>query len=221
MPEKIVIPFSLAEYVGQFRRPALQMLGGDRVAIIQDIVDAWEPWNFQLGNMEIKSQGTPAEQGISFKLPDQGITFFLGALGYTFQKENATWPGAGDTLKVLEAARGVVCCVPKVELATQTLTIVLHFQPKTKQNKSILAPLIAENLGQLFPSEPTVYSTSLRWKDRHITLDGSASYANGIFLKLSHSFDGQASLETIAKALLEDELALFRLLDVEEVGNNG
>ncbi len=151
MPEKIVIPFSLAEYVAQFRRPALQILGGDRVAIIQNMVDAWEPWNFQLNNLEIKSQGTPAEQGVSFKLPDHGITFFLGALGYTFQKENATWPGTGDAFKVLEAAMGVVLCLPKVEVATQTLTIVLHFQPKTKQSKTILAPLIAENLGQLFP----------------------------------------------------------------------
>lgn len=139
--------------------PPYKCSAGTEVAIVQDIVDAWEPWNFQLNNLEIK-QGTPAEQGINFRLPDQGITFFLGPLGYTFQKENATWPGAEETWRVLDAASRIILRAPKVEVARQTLTIIWHLQPKTRQSKAILAPIIADTLAGLFPSGPTVYSAS-------------------------------------------------------------
>jgi hypothetical protein len=217
MPEKIVIPYSFADYVARFRRPAIKFLGGDRVAVVQAIVDAWLPWDFKISNMELRTEGNLAEQGINFKLPEHGVSFFVTATECRFNKENASWNSEDETLKLLDAVQKAVLDSTSAEIAIQTLTLSIHFQPRTKPNKIILAALAAPAVTHLYSSdEPTAYAYILKWKDRSVTLDGSANFANGIFLRLSHEFDDKASLGQIARQLHEDELSVFQMLDVEE-----
>ena len=197
MPERIVIPSSFAEYEANFRRPVLAMLALDRVTVVQRIFDSWEPWKLTLNNVEVKSDGNLAEQAITFKLSEKGIALILTAVGFRFTKENATWSAAEETQAILHAAKTAVMDATNMELTSQAFTIALHFQPTTKRNTLVLAPLFTDHLSQVFASEPTVYATSVRWKDRLVSIDGSAVYANGIFLRLSHTFDGFASLEQI------------------------
>jgi hypothetical protein len=55
----------------------------------------------------------------------------------------------------------------------------------------------------------------VKWEDGKITLDGSGTIANGVFVKYEQDFDTSASFEMIAKELRSAEDTLFRLLDVE------
>jgi hypothetical protein len=57
----------------------------------------------------------------------------------------------------------------------------------------------------------------VRWKERRITLDGSAALANGVFVHLERDFESTVSLEDIKTVLIEDEVNLFKLLNVQEV----
>lgn len=56
-----------------------------------------------------------------------------------------------------------------------------------------------------------------RWGTRRLTLDGSASIANAVFIQSERDFDGKASWDDIKRSVLDDELQLFKLLSVEEV----
>jgi hypothetical protein len=220
MPEKIVIPYSFADYVARFRRPAIKFLGGDRVAVVQAIVDAWSPWDFKISNMELRTEGNLAEQGINFKLPDRGVSFFVTAMECRFNKENASWSAKDETLELLGAVQKAALESTSAEIATQALTLSIHFQPRTKSSKSILGALAVPAITRLYSSdEPTAYTYILKWNNSSVALDGSINFANGIFLRLSHEFDDKADLGQIAKQLREDELSVFRMLDVEEVAN--
>jgi hypothetical protein len=55
-----------------------------------------------------------------------------------------------------------------------------------------------------------------RWKNRRITLDGSAAIANAIFVQLEREFNAEASYDDIKTQILADEIELFTLLGVEE-----
>lgn len=220
MSEKIVIPYSFAEYVARFRQPAIKFLGGDRVAVVQAVVDAWSPWDFKISNIELRTEGNLAEQGINFKLPDHGVSCFVTATECRFNKDNASWSAEGEILKLLEAARNAVLASTGAGIATQVLTLSMHFQPRTKPNKSILGALAAPTLTRLYSSdEPIAYAYILKWNNSSLTLDASINFANGIFLRLSHEFDDKAHLGQIAKQLREDQLNVFRMLDVEEAAN--
>lgn len=217
MPEKIVIPFVSADYTAQFRRPAVKLLALDRIAVIQAIVDAWEPWGFQLNNMEVRSQGNFTEQGAHFTLPDKAASLFVGPTECRFHKERAYWGDIEETLQILDAARSAVLEATKVEIAKQTVVIGLHLQLTTRGNKAVLRSLLSPTLGQLNDdNEPTAYAAIVGWENKHLLLDTSAAYANGLFMRLSIVSDGNLSLDELVNNLHKEEMRIFRMLDVED-----
>ncbi len=218
MPEKIVIPFAVAEYTAQFRHPIIKLLGADtRIEIIQAIADAWEPWGFHINNMEVRTQGTMAEQGLSFTLPDKGVSFFIGPTECRFHKDRAFWTEREEILHMVSISRNALFSAVESDVRKQVIVAALHFQPTKKANKTILSALHSPTLAQLNDGiEPKAYATILGWENKHLLLDTSAGYANGIFVRLSMTFDGRASLEQVVQQLYDEELKIFRMLDVAE-----
>jgi hypothetical protein len=80
--------------------------------------------------------------------------------------------------------------------------------------------LLSPTLAQLNDDkEPTTYAAILGWENKHLLLDTSAGYANGIFMRLSMTFEGNITLEQLAQRLFDEELRVFKMLDVGEEAN--
>lgn len=217
MPEKIVIPFAIADYTAQFRRPVIKLLSFDRIPLIQAIVDAWGPWGFQINNMEVRSQGNFTDQGVNFTLPDKGASFFVGPTECRFHKDRAYWSDTEETLQVLNAAIAATLEATQAEVAKQMVVIALHFQLTTRISKAFLSSLLSPTLKQLNDEhEPTAYAAIVGWGNKHLLLDTSAAYANGVFMRLSMSFDGDIDLQSVVQELHDEEVRIFNLLDVED-----
>ena len=63
---------------------------------------------------------------------------------------------------------------------------------------------------------PATMASVVRWSKRKITLDGSASLANAVFLKFEREFGATATSHEIAEQISADEKQLFAILGVVE-----
>ena len=216
MPEQITIPISTFEIGSAFTRPVLN-LWLDRAVIVQKMFDAFQPWNLNVDDVEGITTGKPSEQGVKFRLPVEKIAFFFGPAGCKFTKEAATWADADGTLRILAAALDVLNHHGGVELAKRSTSLYLHLQPKIVSYKELLRPFLAPAIAHLETSDVESMAYVVRWKGRRITLDGSAALANGVFAQLEREFEPTVSLEDIKAIIFNDELNLFKLLNVEEV----
>jgi hypothetical protein len=216
MPEQITIPISNFELGIAYTRPVLN-LWLDRAAIVQKMFDVFEPWSLSVDDVEAVTTGKPSEQGVKFRLPLQKITFFFGPAGCKFTKEAATWDDADETLRVLATALDVLVNQGGVELGRRTTSLALHLQPKNVPFRELLRPFLVPAISQLEGSLAEAMAYVVRWKGRRITLDGSATLANGLFLHLERDFDAAVSFEDIKATIYNDEVTMFKLLNVEEV----
>jgi hypothetical protein len=216
MAEPVSIPISNFEISITYVRPVLN-LWLDRAAIVQKMFDVFEPWHLNLDDVEGITTGKPSEQGVKFKLPVQKITFFFGPGGCKFTKESATWTEADETFRVLAAALEVLIRQGGVELGSKATSLALHLQPRAVSFKELLRPFLAPAIAQLENSPAEALAYVVRWAGRRITLDGSAALANGVFIHLERDFDATASFDDVKATVLNDEVTIFRLLNVEQV----
>ncbi len=216
MAEQITIPISTFEITIAYTRTVLN-LWLDRAAVVQAMFDAFQPWSLNIDDVEGITVGKPSEQGVKFRLPLQKVTFFFGPAACKFTKEAATWADAEETLRILTAALDVLIDRGGVELGKRSTSLALHLQPKSIPFKELLWPFLVPAIAQLEDSRAEAMAYVVRWKGRRITLDGSAALANGVFAHLERDFEPTASFDNIRTILLNDELNLFKLLNVEEV----
>jgi hypothetical protein len=216
MAEQVTIPISTFEIGFAYKRPVLN-LWLDRAAIVQKMFEALEPWNLNVDDVEGITKGKPSEQGVKFGLPLQKVTFFFGPAGCKFTKEAANWADAAEALRILTTAIDVLLHHGGVELGKRSTSLILHLQPKSVPFKELLWPFLVPALAQLEDSRAEAMAYVVRWKERRITLDGSAALANGVFVHLERDFESTVSLEDIKTVLIEDEVNLFKLLNVQEV----
>ena len=98
---------------------------------------------------------------------------------------------------------------------TAYCVLTVCVSPGGKFNE-ILRPFLVPKITGL-ENEPTeAMAIVARWKNRRITLDGSAAIANAIFVQLEREFNAEASYDDIKTQLLADEIELFKLLGIEE-----
>jgi hypothetical protein len=216
MAEQITIPISTFEVTIAYKRPVLN-LWLDRAALVQKMFDFFEPSNLSVDDVEAVTTGKPSEQGVKFSLPLQKITFFFGPAACKFTKDAATWANADETLSVLTAALGVLIQEGGVELGTSSTSLVLHLQPKTVPFKELLWPFLTPSIAHLENSLPEAMAYVIRWKGRRVTLDGSAALANGVFVRLEREFEPNVSFDDLKATIFNDEVAVLKLLNVEEV----
>jgi hypothetical protein len=216
MPAAITIPISTFELSITYRKPEIRLMG-DRVGLVQALLDALAPWNPDLDEMEVITTGKPSEQGIKIRIGTQKASFFIGATGCKFVKEAADWSDADEILRLLGTVLTTLIQASGVVFAKQVTILSLHLELKAVSFKDILRAFIVPEILKLYPSPPNAMATVVRWQKRRITLDGSAALANGIFLQMEREFDANATYDEMKKTIFDDEAELLKMLGVEEV----
>ena len=215
MPVLITIPISIFELTILYERPEIRLLA-DKTRAVEGLFTAFAPWNPSVDDIELLTSGKPSEQGVKIKIPNQGASFFFGPTSCKFTKDPATWPEADQTLQLLSVALEALGRSTGVTFGKRTSVLSLHLQPTIVSFRDILRKFIVPELLALDPGAPTVMAVVARWPTHRVTLDGSATLANGIFLQAERGFDGDATFENIKEAIFSDEQELFKLLDVQE-----
>lgn len=216
MSEQITIPISTFDVSIAYVRPVLN-LWLDRAIVVQKMFDIFEEWELNADDVEPITGGKPSEQGVKFKLPKQKVSFFFGPASCKFTKEAATWDGADEMLRILGAALEVLVTIGGVKLGKRSTSLALHLQPKNLPFKELLWPFLSPMIAKLENSQAEAMAYVVRWKGRRITIDGSAAFANGVFLHLERDFDADISFDEIKTTIYNDEVAMFKLLKIEEV----
>ena len=154
MPDIVTTPISYFEAVIEFERPNFQLLGFDRVAVVQALFDAFLQWGVKIDDLEIVSTGKTSEQGIKFKLPNKQSTFFFNASVCRFTRDNTSWPTAEETIKLLDAGLRIVIDAGHVKPATFKTVVALHIQPKNRPFTEILKKVVPPAMTTLNRAEP-------------------------------------------------------------------
>jgi hypothetical protein len=215
MAELVTIPISFFEVTFDYLRPDLKLLA-DRAALVQGIFEAMRPWSPVIDDIDVRSTGKISEQGVAFKLPLKRVTFFFGPAHCTFSQDAVDWIGAEETIRILDAFVSSFAALSGLQFGTIKTTIGLHMQPKTVPFINILSPFVAPQLAALEPVAFRTMASVVRWEKRRVTLDGSGSLANGLFVKLERDFEGGTGYREISDQLFDDEREMFGILGVEE-----
>jgi hypothetical protein len=215
MPEKVKIPIAVFEYTVEFTRPIIS-LWMDRAVVVQAMFDALIRWNLDINEVEAVTTGKPSEQGVKIRLSSKYCTIFFGPASFKFQKDNADWASAEETIEILDAALGTLIRASGAELVDQKTAFALHLQPTTKTFLEVIRPFLSPALEALRTTKLKTGASIVKWEDGRVVLDGSASLANGVYLRLERDFNVKATFAEMAKELRTGEEALFKLLDIEE-----
>jgi hypothetical protein len=215
MPEFVSIPISFFEVTAVYQHPNLRPWS-DRLPMTQGLLDAFSPWGINIDNIEAPSTGKYSEQGIKLHIPQKRITFFFGPASCKFTRDDASWNTAEETLEILNMTLEFVKSFANVNFSLYKTVIALHVQPKSLRFLDLLKPFISLQLSSLSGSPLKTAATVVKWEDRGVTLDGSASIANGIFLKFERDFQGGMELKDIATQLRSDEQQLFEMIGITE-----
>ena len=216
MPEQITIPISIFEVTVWYEKLAVRLLS-DRAGLVQSLFEAFAEFKPNADDLEVITAGKISEQGIRLRLASQATTIFFGATGCKFTKEGAVWAEADQILAIFQTFISVLAEQTDVVFSRKITILTLHLQPKTASFKSILLPFVTESLRNVDPAPLDAMAVVARWPGRRITLDGSAQLANGIFAQMEREFGADITLDQIKQNLFDDEVNLFKLLDVIEV----
>jgi hypothetical protein len=104
MPEQATVPNTYFEVNMDYTGPSAK-IWVERVLVVQDMFDAFQPWNMSIDDMEVITSGKPSEQGLRFKFPAKAATFFVGLASCKFTRDNTSWETAGETIAILDPGR--------------------------------------------------------------------------------------------------------------------
>jgi hypothetical protein len=215
MPELVTIPVSFIEVAIDYENPNTRLVT-DRAAVVQHIFEALLPWNFKIDDIEILNSGRNSEQGAMFRLPHTHVSFFVGPTLCRFSRDAVAWNLADETLSILETVLSALTRSSGVVLGTKRTAIGLHLQPQRVPFMELLRPFVPTQLASL-ESEPVVtMATIVKWGNRRVTIDGSGTLANGVFLKLEREFMSDIPYTEVARQLFNDEQELLKIVGVEE-----
>jgi hypothetical protein len=215
MPEIVTTPISYFEVEMEYAEPDLKMWL-DRVNVVQAVWTALKPWNVAVDDVEIIQTGKLSEQGIKFKIPQKLSSFFFGPAYCKFTRDSTNWGVAEETIGIIDAVTTALLSQTRAVISKRKTAIVLHIQPKKLPFIEITGPLIPQQLATLEAEPPKTAAIVVKWDKRKMTIDGSGSVANGIFLRFDREFDGSSGYEEIANQLKADEDQIFTLLGVQE-----
>jgi hypothetical protein len=215
MPELVIIPISFFEVAINYEKPEARLLG-DRVPLVQAISDALLPYEFSLDDLEVLTAGKPSEQGVMFRLPQKHISFFVGPTLCRFSRNAVDWDLAEETISILDLVVSTLSALTGIRMNEKKTTIGMHLQPRTMPFRDVLRPFVPEQIAKLESAPITTMASVTRWAHRAITIDGSGSLANGVFVKLERAFAASHSYEEITQQLWKDEQELFAIMGVTE-----
>jgi hypothetical protein len=215
MAELVTIPVSFFEVSNEYEWPNL-LPWVDRAPIVQVILDGLRAWDPHVDNVEVLTAGKLSEQGFVIRLPLKRVALFFGPANCRFSRDAVDWSVADETMAIFEAALTAFIKLSNVAIARRKTAIGLHIQPKTTPFIKLLQPFMPEQLAALETGPLRTMAVVAKWDQRTVTLDGSFSLANGLFLKFEREFPGTSTDGQIAEQLLKDEEQLLALLGVKE-----
>src|SRR5271154_221954 len=208
MAELVTVPISFFEVTFDYARPNLA-LWGDKAPIVQALFDVLEPWNPQIDDIEFPNAGKLSEQGIVMKLPLKRVTLFFGPAFCRFSRDAVDWNLAAETIEIFDAATSAYVGLSGVPIGAKKTAVGLHLQPNSMPFLEVLSPFMPPRLGALENAPLRTMAIVAKWDKRRVTLDGSGSIANALFLKFEREFEGSATSQEMAAQLLKDEEDLF------------
>jgi hypothetical protein len=214
MSEIVSTPISFFDLEIEYEKPDFKV-AAERAPVVQMIWDALRPWNITIDDLEIVTTGKVSEQGIRFRLPQKSSMFFLGAASCRFVRDNMGWNIAEETITIIDAAVTALLSSSSIKFSKYKTTVVIHAQPKKLPFVKILAPLVPQQMLALDNKDLKTAAMVVKWEDRKVTLDGSASLANGLFIRYERDFPADTSYQQIADRLLIDEEEIFAMLGIE------
>jgi len=215
MAELATIPISFFEVTNEYEWPDL-LPWVDRAPIVQAIFDGLRAWGPHVDNVEILNTGKISDQGFSIRLPLKRVALFFGPASCRFSRDAVDWSLAEETIAIFDAALTAFVKLSNVVIARRKTSIGLHIQPKTTPFIKLMQPFMPEQLAALESSPLRTMAVVAKWDHRTVTLDGSGSLANAIFLKFEREFPGTFTNVQIAEQLLKDEEQLLAILGVKE-----
>ena len=214
MLDIITTPISFFEMEMEYAEPDLKMWL-DRVNVVQSVWASLKPWNVAVDDVEIIQTGKPSEQGIKFKIPQKLSSFFFGPAYCKFTRDSIDWSVAEETIGIIGTVTAALLSQTQAVIAARKTSIVLHAQPKKLPFIQITGPLIPPQLAAMEAEPPKTMAIVVKWEKRRMTIDGSGSLANGIFLRFEREFDGSVGYEEIASQLKVDEEQILAMLGVQ------
>src|SRR5271166_5143133 len=215
MPELITIPVSIFEVTIRYEKPVIRLLA-DRAEVIQALFDAFGEYQPNADDLEAVT-GKTSEQGTKLRLASQRVNLFFGATHCKFTKEAAIWAEADTILSMLVTFATILTETGGVALGERNSVLSLYLQPKAVPFQDILRPFITPDIRNLESAPLRAMAVVVRWPGRRVTLDGSAQLANGIFVQMERDHAANASFDDMKQRIYDDEVAILRLLNVEEV----
>jgi hypothetical protein len=215
MPVLVTIPIATFDMAMEYTAPSMKLIM-DRANVVDQLFRGFREWDIKVDDVEVITEGKPSTQGIKFKIPSKRTAFFFGAGLCRITRDDANWESAEDTIAILNVGLKTLVEVGGVTIGTYKTSIALHIQPKTAQFIELIKPFASPKIAALVNEEIDRFATVVKWKDRRITIDGSAQLANAAFLKFERDFDGSTPIGVIATKLRADEDELFAMLNIEE-----
>lgn len=208
------IPFGQIEYNISFKAPIFEAWR-DTTKLIPSVLSALEPFGFKLDGVELKYQPEKLnDRFVIFRRATPGFVFSVGVGRMGFLIENVDWSEAENIVACAAAAMGAVQKISNFEIATQQLTLIMHVQFKEKNRAEITAPLLAPSALKLLDGTVNCHGIILTREKATIVVDGSAAFANGIFVRIVREHSPDRTLAQMAETLRKDEQILFDVLGV-------
>jgi hypothetical protein len=215
MRELVTIPISFFEVAINYEEPDIQLLG-NRVPLVEAIFAIFSAHGAVLDDIEVLTTGKLSEQGVTFKIPAKNIILFVSATLCRFSRTSVSWDMAKETIGILADSIAAVQLLIKPKMASRHTSMGMHIQPTTLSFKDILRPFIPHQLAKLESDAFKTMATITRWPKRAVTIDGSGSVANGLYVKLEREFESKSTLEEMEIQLRTDEEEVFEILGIEE-----
>src|SRR5262249_12975001 len=145
------------------------------------------------------------ERSIVFRRTPPGFTFSVGLGRLVILIENVDWSEAEKLISCISAGMNAVQTVAKFEIASQQLVLGMHVQFKDKTRAEVTAPLLTPAALKLLDGAVDSHGIILMRDKASIVVDGSAAFANGIFVRITREHPPDRNLPQIAEILKKDE----------------
>jgi hypothetical protein len=212
---QVEIPYGIVEYTAIFKKPIIEAwtVPGHMVATT---LQALEPYGFKLDGVEVKTHTEKlSEYGLVFRRNPSGLTFTVGIGKLVIVAENLDSAEVKECLTAAHTGINAIIQTSKAEISAQHTTLAIHIQSKTKPRHEITAALLTAGALGLLDGDIKFPGIILHREKSSIFIDGSLSYANGIFARITREHAAGMSLDEIAKIVRSDEEQLFETLGLE------
>jgi hypothetical protein len=215
---KVTIPYGQLEYTAFFRQPIFEAFA--EAPLTTAIMAVLEPYGFSIEGLEYKDHAEKAtEQYVLFRRttppgpPTHTLTLALNR--FVVAAENLDWSEANGFITGIRAVTDAIMRVAHAELKSHQVALGIHVQLSEREPREILMPLLSADGLRILQGDAKVPAMFLNFQGGSIYLDGSAGFANALFVRIFREHVDTVRLEELAEILYRDERRVFDVLGLE------